>query len=87
MQVRMRISVSGTRDGKAWPSKGETIDLPDDEARNLVAIGVAAELDEDEQPEPLTEPVEENAAAPVEAETATPAKSAAASKPAPKPAK
>lgn len=76
MRVRMKVSVSGTRDGESWPAKGGTIDLPEDEAKNLIAIGVAAEGGD-----------EENAAAPADEETAVPDKPSTSRKPAPRPAK
>lgn len=37
----MRASLSGTRDGVDWPRAGEQIDLPDVEAADLCAAGVA----------------------------------------------
>ncbi|MFN0028407.1 MAG: hypothetical protein ACKV2O_14695 [Acidimicrobiales bacterium] len=54
MLVRMKIKISGTRDGADWPAKGDTIDVPDDEAAALVA-SVSAEVVEPE-PEPEPEP-------------------------------
>lgn len=42
MQVRMLTQVSGTRNGELWPAPGDTIDLPDDEANDLIATGSAA---------------------------------------------
>ena len=45
MKVKMIASITGTRDGQDWPAAGETVDLPDAEARDLVAGGLAAELD------------------------------------------
>lgn len=44
--VRMLGQISGTRDGRPWPAPGDTIDLPDDEARDLMATGIAARADE-----------------------------------------
>lgn len=82
MLVRMRVEVSGTRNGESWPAKGGTVDLPEDEAVNLIAVGLAVEADDEEQ----AEPPEESAQAPDDAETATPRK-AFPRKPAPKPAK
>ncbi|MEU0831294.1 hypothetical protein [Streptomyces sp. NPDC005969] len=78
----MRVDVSGTRNGEPWPTKGSTVELPQDEAKNLIAIGLAVEAD-DEEP---GEPAEENAQAPVDEETAAPRKPSPR-KPAPKPAK
>lgn len=37
MEVRLLVDVSGTRDGQAWPPRGNTIDLPDEEARQMIA--------------------------------------------------
>lgn len=70
MRIRMKVSVSGTRDGESWPAKGGTIDLPEDEAKNLIATGIAAEDGDEGQ----GEPVEENAQAPADEETAAPRK-------------
>lgn len=41
MRVTMKYPISGTRNGVAWPGKGESIDLPDDEAAQVIAIGAA----------------------------------------------
>lgn len=40
-KVKMKFQITGTRDGVDWPSPGETIDVPADEAASLVAQGVA----------------------------------------------
>jgi hypothetical protein len=64
MRVRMKVTVSGTRDGEPWPEKGSTVDLPDEEAKQLLAGGLAEELS--------AEPVVEEATAPPAAETSTP---------------
>lgn len=41
-EVRMREQVSGTRDGKAWPAPGQTVDIDDDTDRQaLIDSGVA----------------------------------------------
>jgi hypothetical protein len=45
MKVKMIASITGTRNGQDWPAAGETVDLPDAEARDLVAGGLAVELD------------------------------------------
>ncbi|MEU2311172.1 hypothetical protein [Streptomyces albidoflavus] len=65
MRVRMKATLSGTRDGKDWPPKGSTVDLPADEAQHLLAAGLAAEDDE---------PAEEHAVPENEPETAVPAR-------------
>ncbi len=41
MLVRMTGDISGTRDGVRWPARGETVELPDQEAASLIAIGMA----------------------------------------------
>ena len=41
MKIKMRVSITGTRDGQEWPAAGETIDLPADEATALVDAGLA----------------------------------------------
>ena len=46
MKVRMIADVSGTRDGKDWPKRGELVDIPDAEARDLIVARVAAEADD-----------------------------------------
>jgi hypothetical protein len=44
MKVQMKVEISGVRDGARWPLKGETIDLPTDEAEALIAAGMAEVL-------------------------------------------
>lgn len=41
MKVRMKATISGTRDGQEWPSAGEVIDLPDLEAADLIHAQLA----------------------------------------------
>lgn len=41
MLITMRRQISGTRDGVDWPAPGETIDVPDEEAASLIALGHA----------------------------------------------
>ncbi len=41
MKIRMRVQVSGTRDGQDWPPRGSVIDLPDAEAADYCANGMA----------------------------------------------
>jgi hypothetical protein len=41
MRVRMKVYVSGTRDGEAWPEPGGEIDLPDEEAIAYLSAGMA----------------------------------------------
>jgi hypothetical protein len=57
VRVVMHNEISGLRNGEPWPLRGESIDLPEDEALALLASG-AATAPEDEtvtvQPEPGT---------------------------------
>ncbi|MFG2899528.1 hypothetical protein ACGFZH_20905 [Streptomyces zaomyceticus] len=41
MQIRMRVTLPGTRHGLPWPDRGETCDVPDDEAEQLIRYGAA----------------------------------------------
>ena len=50
MRVRLLVGITGTRNGVDWPRIGESIDLPDVEAADLVTAGLA-------EPEPVAEPV------------------------------
>lgn len=59
MRVRMKVTVSGTRDGEPWPTKGGEVDLPDDEAKHLLAGGLAEEPDSEPDVEEATAPAAE----------------------------
>jgi hypothetical protein len=65
----MKVTISGTRDGETWPERGGVVDLPDEEARHMIAGGLVEEADGEDETE---EPAEENAANPAKPETATP---------------
>ena len=41
MLVRMRIQISGTRNGVDWPAPGDTIDVTETEAMDLVGAELA----------------------------------------------
>jgi hypothetical protein len=47
MKVVLAAEISGTRDGKAWPPIGTEVDLPEDEARDMIAAGTALDPDDD----------------------------------------
>jgi len=66
MKIKMRVSITGTRDGQEWPAAGETIDLPADEANALVDAGLAEAASTAASPKVETAAVEapENAAEP-----------------------
>jgi len=55
VKVRMKVEVSGTRNGKPWPRRGEVVDLPDAEGADLCAAGLA---------DPVTDTRVEKAVAP-----------------------
>lgn len=76
MQVRMKVTISGTRDGQGWPARGELVDLPDDEAQHMVQAGLAEEPGEDDGDQA---PEVEEATAP-KAETSTPSRRKPAAK-------
>ena len=48
MKVKMKVVMSGTRNGEAWPLPGSEVDLPDEEAANLCAAGLALPVRSDE---------------------------------------
>jgi len=47
MKVRMKVEITGTRDGKEWPARGEELEVSDEEGRDLCASGVAEPVKED----------------------------------------
>ncbi|MFI0900568.1 hypothetical protein [Streptomyces sp. NPDC020983] len=60
MKVRMKVEVSGNRDGQSWPSRGGTIDLPKSEAMQLCSNGMAVPVDSsDDDVETAVQPAAE----------------------------
>jgi hypothetical protein len=45
MKVILAAKVSGTRDNQEWPGVGTEVDIPDAEARGMIASGSAVPLD------------------------------------------
>ncbi|MFB7595756.1 hypothetical protein [Streptomyces sp. NPDC056160] len=41
MKIRMTADISGSRNGRPWPRRGSTVDLPDGEGADLCAAGLA----------------------------------------------
>ena len=41
MKVRMKVDVSGTRNGVDWPKRGSVIEMSEDEARGYISAGMA----------------------------------------------
>ncbi|MGW9022586.1 hypothetical protein ACWGOE_14000, partial [Leucobacter chromiiresistens] len=66
----MKVTISGTRDGQPWPERGQSVDLPDGEAKQMVAAGLAEPHDDSDDGED-GQPPEENTANPGEPEKAT----------------
>lgn len=40
MKIRLKADISGNRNGVAWPSRGSVVDLPDDEALQMLRNGM-----------------------------------------------
>jgi hypothetical protein len=60
VKVRMKIQITGTRDGVRWPSPGGEVELPDHEAMALCANGRAEPVaDKDEDVEKAVAPQSE----------------------------
>lgn len=51
MKVRMKVTISGTRDGLDWPAAGGELVVPDAEGADLCAAGYADPVAEVAQPE------------------------------------
>jgi ribosomal protein L29 len=60
VRIKMKVAVSGARDGQPWPGIGGVVDLPDDEAQSYVTAGMATPATDDdvETAVPSTEDVE-----------------------------
>lgn len=52
----MRAQISGTRNGQEWPTRGSVIDLPDDEAAQYCAAGMAEPVTTFAEAETAVEP-------------------------------
>lgn len=48
MRIKMKVGLSGSRDGHAWPAVGEEVDLPDEEGAQYCASGLAEPVATDE---------------------------------------
>lgn len=71
MRIRMKVEMSGTRNGHPWPARGEVVDIPTGEAQHLVASGIAEEAPREREetavppsPEVSTPPAPEVASTP-----------------------
>lgn len=41
MRVRMKVQMSGTRNGQSWPGLGEMVEVGDQEGADMCAAGLA----------------------------------------------
>jgi hypothetical protein len=48
MRLKMRVEVSGLRDGQPWPPRGGTLEVPDDEAVLLIERQMAVPVHDPE---------------------------------------
>lgn len=61
MRVRMKVEVSGTRNGHPWPRRGEVVDVPDAEGADLCAAGLAEPVVDDRVETAVAPPAETRA--------------------------
>ncbi|MHC6176236.1 hypothetical protein [Glutamicibacter sp. X7] len=47
-EIRMRALISGSRNGKKWPKPGQTLEVPEAEAAQLIAQGIATAVEAEE---------------------------------------
>ena len=57
MKVRMKTKIAGSRNGVRWPDAGEEKDLPENEALDLIAAGLAepVKMEAETRPAPAAE--------------------------------
>lgn len=67
MRVQMSVFISGTRDGEPWPEVGGVVDLPADEAADMIANGYAEPVAAKDAETASVTPEGETAAAPIKA--------------------
>jgi hypothetical protein len=61
VKVIMRVSISGTMDGKDWPARGSVADLPDAVAVDMLNAGLVGPAPVDEPERAIVAPVVEKA--------------------------
>ena len=81
MRVRMRVRMTGSRNGEDWPDVGGLLDVSEDEGNALIQAGIAraAGLDEETETGPTVDEATGRATAPVEAALAPGGEETAAS--------
>lgn len=50
MKIRMLVDMSGTRNGRRWPGRGASVEIPAAEAARLIDSGLAEEISDTEPP-------------------------------------
>lgn len=45
MKVRLKVGISGSRNGALWPGRGSIVELPDDEGARMCQNGMAVPFD------------------------------------------
>lgn len=66
MKIRLKVQISGTRNGQDWPRIGGVVDLPDEEAISYIASGMADPVATFSAPETTTLPEQPELRAPTE---------------------
>lgn len=70
MRIKLKVDISGTRDGVPWPGRGSVVELPNDEAQALIANGLAERVTPAPRVETATPPAPE-VSTPVDSEPET----------------
>lgn len=47
MKIRMKVQISGTRNGQTWPPYNEVLEVGDEEGAELCAAGMAVPVADD----------------------------------------
>lgn len=66
VKVKMRVHITGTRNGAHWPEPGGVIDLPDNEAADMCAQGYAEPVAQKSRDKTETRTSKDEVACPVE---------------------
>jgi hypothetical protein len=56
VKIKLKVDLTGTRNGVDWPARGEEFEVPDEEGRELCASGIAEPVKEDPKTEKATAP-------------------------------
>ena len=63
MRIKLLVHLTGTRNGDPWPAYGLEMELPDDEAAAMVAVGMAEPVTKHREAEKAVPPRAESRAA------------------------